>query len=217
MIVACTRALAAKKKGPIEANIGLWLMDTGSAIDLVSSDDIAPMKHLIVSSDAPLQLWTANGYSSVDQEIALEVKLLGERIKPYVVRSSPAVLSIGWRCLELGYSFYWQAGKMPVLVCPDGEVIELDVIDYVPYMRSKAYSCAVRPEGIFSPERVASPAPVHVPPVPSSSVGGPSRPVPLGEDDSSRFPPGDSGAASSSCSGSTKRPCSVRGGRQGSA
>jgi hypothetical protein len=209
-----------ERRGPIEANIGPWLMDTGSAIDLVSADDFAPMKHLIVSSDAPLQLWTANGFSSVDKEIALEVTLLGEKIKPYVVQSSPAVLSIGWRCLELGYSFYWQAGKMPMLVCPDGETIELDVIDYVPYMRSKAYSCAARPEGIFSPERVASPALVHVLPVPSSSVGGPPRPVPPNEDDTLQFPPGGSGAPSSGGPLPVARPNDPVlpvGGREGSA
>jgi hypothetical protein len=87
------------------------------------------MKHLVVSSENPLQFWTANGLSTVDHEIRLTVEALGEEIKPYVVPSTPAVLSIGWRCLELGYSFVWWGKEMPHLVCPNGEVIHVDVID----------------------------------------------------------------------------------------
>jgi hypothetical protein len=82
MAAACARAAAAKKKGPKLSNITTWLMDTGSAIHLVSVSDVAPMKHLVVSSESPLQLWTANGLSVVSQEVGLTVAALGEEIKP---------------------------------------------------------------------------------------------------------------------------------------
>jgi hypothetical protein len=53
MITACLRAFPARRRHPIEAKISHWVMDTGSAIDLVSAPDIAPMKHLVVSSENP--------------------------------------------------------------------------------------------------------------------------------------------------------------------
>ena len=197
MAAACARAAAATSKGPILSKITTWLMDTGSAIDLVSVKDVDPMKHLIVSSGKPLQLWTANGLSWVNDEIAFKEHALGQTIKPYVVQSSPAVLSIGWRCLELGYSFYWQANQMPILVCPDGDVIHLEVNDYVPYMRSKASSCDKRPQALFCQERMSFSAPAHVLPVPVAGVSGTSRAAPPSTGDVQPHQGEGAGAASS--------------------
>ena len=46
---------------------------------------------------------------------------------------TPPVLSVGKLFAE-GYSFVWRAGKTPYLKTPDGERIELEVRDHVPYL-----------------------------------------------------------------------------------
>ena len=50
--------------------------------------------------------------------------------------SIPAVISVGKRCMNMGYSFHWPSGKNPFLVCPDGMIVELDVHGDIPYLRS---------------------------------------------------------------------------------
>ena len=130
------------RKPVIEARISRWLMDTGSGLDLVSKSDVRNMKHMIVASENPVMLATANGVTSVDEEIALRVEALDETIKPFVLESTPSVLTVGWRCMELGYEFRWPARSAPTFTCPDGRIITLDVEDYVPYLNSAALSCA---------------------------------------------------------------------------
>ena len=36
---------------------------------------------------------------------------LGEKIEPYVLRSTPPVMSVGQRCMERGYTFIWPKGR----------------------------------------------------------------------------------------------------------
>ena len=50
------------------------------------------------------------------------------------MESCPAVLSVGRRCVDFGYSFHWPAGGAPYLVRPDGARVELEVEGYVPYL-----------------------------------------------------------------------------------
>ena len=135
-------ALPMVRKPVLEARISKWLMDTGSGLDLVSKSDVRNMKHMVVSSENPVMLATANGITSVDQEIALRVEALDETIKPFVLESTPSVLTVGWRCMELGYEFHWLPRSAPTFTCPDGRIITLDVEDYVPYLNSAALSCA---------------------------------------------------------------------------
>ena len=48
--------------------------------------------------------------------------------------STPAVLSIGRRCMDYGYEFRWPAGKLPYFITPSGVKVTLVVEDYVPYL-----------------------------------------------------------------------------------
>ena len=58
--------------------------------------------------------------------------------KPYLVESSPAVLSVGTRCVDKGYDFIWRGskGESPYFVTPRGRKVILEVKDYVPYLCS---------------------------------------------------------------------------------
>ena len=43
--------------------------------------------------------------------------------KPIVLDSTPAALSAGWRCMELGYDFRWAPFSLPSLTSPSGKPI----------------------------------------------------------------------------------------------
>ena len=58
----------------------------------------------------------------------------GEDVRASVLQATPAVLSVGRRCMEHGYAFHWEPWQDPVLICPDGKVVALEVDQYVPYL-----------------------------------------------------------------------------------
>ena len=60
--------------------------------------------------------------------------LLDETITPYVLPATPTVLSTGKLCMEHGFSFYWDAGKAPVLATPNGQVLPLSVVKNIPFL-----------------------------------------------------------------------------------
>ena len=96
-----------------------WLIDTGSGYDLVGRNDVPgwAMDSMLEDS-SPIDLHTANGITTVDKTVSLQVMGLMEAVKPLVLQSTPAVLSVGKRCMEEGWSFVWNAGENPWLVSP---------------------------------------------------------------------------------------------------
>ena len=64
----------------------------------------------------------------------MQIVRLKETITPFIMNDSPALLSVGRRCMLDGYSFVWTSGKRPILVRPDGMVIELTVSGHIPYL-----------------------------------------------------------------------------------
>ena len=61
-------------------------------------------------------------------------------VKAFVLESTSAVLTIGKRCQEERFSFYWPAGEAPYMVNPAGETAQLEIINNIPYLRSGANS-----------------------------------------------------------------------------
>ncbi len=101
--------LAAFPEQKIKSLVTRWIWDTGAGIDIVSAQGVSNMKHLITKTATPLPLCTANGESLADKEILLKLTAFKEIVKPFVLDGSPPVLSVGWRCMELGYDFWWPA------------------------------------------------------------------------------------------------------------
>ena len=95
--------------------------------------------------------------------LPLHSTALDRDVEPLVLEQTPSVLSIGRRCMEEGFSFWWPAGGNPILYMPDGRQIELEVIDYIPYLREKNTKRAV----------VAMPSPVAL------EAAGESAPPPF--------------------------------------
>ena len=62
--------------------------------------------------------------------------MLGE-MSPYVAEQTPAVLSIGRRCMLHGYSFHGPASKSLYVLKPNREKIVCDVHAYAPYVRHR--------------------------------------------------------------------------------
>ena len=61
------------------------------------------------------------------------VKVLDESISPYILNNTPPVLTAGYRCMEMGYTFIWPTGHNPFFIRPDGMIVHLTVENYIPY------------------------------------------------------------------------------------
>ena len=106
----------------------------GTDQDIVGENySVVEHEHVREAEDT-LTLSTANG--SVTTNIAVDTHLPGlmEGFSPYVLKSSPPALSIGERCMEEGYDFVWGKDNKPLLVRPDGQVVEFKMNSRVPYL-----------------------------------------------------------------------------------
>ena len=65
------------------------------------------------------------------------VKELDEHITPYMLYNSPPVLTVGYRCMELGYTFIWPTGQNPYFIRPDGMIDHLRFGNCIPYLVPK--------------------------------------------------------------------------------
>ena len=63
------------------------------------------------TSDTPISLATANGSTRADEVADVKVDALHKPFTPYILEETPAVLSVGVRCMEQGYSFVWPTGS----------------------------------------------------------------------------------------------------------
>ena len=56
-------------------------------------------------------------------------------MEPLVMDDTPDVISIGWRCVELGWSFWWPPSSLhPVLTPPQGNAVVCNVRGHIPYV-----------------------------------------------------------------------------------
>ena len=112
-----------------------WLIDTGSAFDLVGQHDVPDWNlELAEMTEDMIELSTANGRMNVDKEVLMQVGPLKRHIKPLLLSNTPPVLSVGKRCMEEGFSFHWPANEAPYLVGPNGKRHQLEIDNLVPYL-----------------------------------------------------------------------------------
>ena len=112
-----------------------WLADTGCPFDLVGMHDIpAQDRRHIKNGRTQHSLQTANGVAGTQGRVDATVESLDEDIEAFVMGNTPSIVSIGRRCADFGYSFRWDAFETPVLICPSGRTVRLDVINNVPYL-----------------------------------------------------------------------------------
>ena len=78
--------------------------------------------------------YTANGEVKADKVCPMKLRLIGQVIAPYVVKDSPALMSVGARVMGLGWHFIWLGHKLPCFITPSGAMVILLEIDQdVPY------------------------------------------------------------------------------------
>jgi len=151
-----------------------WLLDTGSGHDLIGKKDIPIWNREKMMSPCvrPIELHTANGIASVTDEVGIQVMGLHDHASALVLESTPAVLSIGLRCMEQGWSFAWEAGKPPTLCSPTGVITQLTVFGNVPYLveRSPAYPAGAQGSDALGPVLADVP-----PPAPGQPVEEPDK------------------------------------------
>ena len=74
----------------------VWILDTGSCVDLVRRDELSPQEAgRITSAEIAQNLLTANGPTRADQEVSLRVNSCGANTQALVMDDSPSVLSLG--------------------------------------------------------------------------------------------------------------------------
>jgi len=112
-----------------------WIADTGSAQDLVCSKMIP--EDVVYHFHEPLELITANGSQSADQQASVHIDCIDKEVHPYVLPDAPAVISVGMRCVQDGWDFVWKSFSRPYFKKKDGTKIKLEVKDYVPYLPSR--------------------------------------------------------------------------------
>ena len=78
-----------------------WVADTGSVQDLISKGDLGDLRSY--TAPQPINIITANGPSSADVQADIKVPSLGVTSTPYVLPSTPSVLTVVYRCMEEGF------------------------------------------------------------------------------------------------------------------
>ena len=168
--------MPAERRDLVEGSIQLpnvsWIADTGSAQDLITDSEF-PDVYGYMSND-PVRLITANGESSSLKQGKVFIPSLGKTIDPYLVESTPAVLSVGMRCIDDGYDFVWLGSKKqdPYFIKPNGEKICLKVNDYVPYLVGKGSKPGVPAtafKGAIVSQKDATPSVVEPPEEPQAN------------------------------------------------
>ena len=118
---------------PVEERDKRFIMDSGSGHDLITARKIDRMD-LPTYDDTTVNFHTANGVTSSTKRSDIEFEVFDEPAQAHILEDTPSVLSMGKRCLDLGYSFIWPSGKSPYMLDADGHIIEMTVKDYIPYV-----------------------------------------------------------------------------------
>jgi len=152
-----------------------WLVDTGSAFDLVGRHDVPDWcARLATPTESVVELSTTNGRMIVEKEVLMQVGPFQQHVSPLLLEHSPPVLSMGKRCMEEGYSCHWPSGRQPYLIAPDGAKHVLEVDNMVPYLPDP-------PIGDYAAPALALPAGVQKPDGEGNEDGG-HAPVELAPD-----------------------------------
>lgn len=124
-------ALLAKKA----AKLKNWIVDSGAAFHLVNKSDLpVSIQREIYKATHPVILLSANGEVPESGRLQLRSSKLARGFETTVLEDTPNVFSLGKLVVEEGYDFHWTSDKPPYLKSPQGDEIELNVIDFVPFI-----------------------------------------------------------------------------------
>ena len=131
---------AAKAKKSVDAEVPdhrmveKWIVDSGCGHDLVARILVASFPDIVFKVDRPITFNTANGLAPSTDQARIGVKELGQVVKAWIMEKSPAVLSLGRRCMQDGFDFIWRFGRTPYFVTECLKVVKLIVKGDIPYL-----------------------------------------------------------------------------------
>ena len=118
---------------PVEERDKKFIMDSGSGHDLISAKKIDRMD-LPTYDDTVVNFHTANGVTSSTKRSDIKFEAFDEPAQAHILEDTPSVMSMGKRCVDHGYSFIWPSGKTPYMLDSNGNITEMTVKDYIPYV-----------------------------------------------------------------------------------
>jgi hypothetical protein len=90
----------------------------------------------------PIEVNTANGPAFADHDVILQLLGMPEYVCATEMPDSPALLSVGRRCMKHGYSFVWMAGRDPYFITRDAAfIIPCTVRSGAPYLDPDDSKC----------------------------------------------------------------------------
>ena len=131
-----TFVAASGRKEPKSRSLKL-LMDTGCGHDLLAHQHVIDHELPMLPGGDEVKFLTANGIANAMAKTKLPLEGFPEGADAFVLESTPSVLSVGKRCMELGYTFVWPAGEKPFMYDRDDNMIEFSVKGNIPYYNPK--------------------------------------------------------------------------------
>ena len=111
-----------------------FIMDTGCGYDLISHRKARELDLDIHEGNDRMVFLTANGITETREVAKCSVDSFQEEAKPFILEQTPAVLSVGMRCMKLGYTFVWPPNDQPFMINQSGKRISLHSKDDIPYL-----------------------------------------------------------------------------------
>ncbi len=111
-----------------------FIMDTGCGYDLISQRKARELDLDIHEGNDRMVFLTANGITETREVAKCSVDSFQEEAKPVGLVQTPAVLSVGMRCMKLGCTFVWPPNDQPFMINQSGERINLHSKDDIPYL-----------------------------------------------------------------------------------
>jgi hypothetical protein len=96
--------------------VKMWIVDIACGYDLVSKRETALIRRFVSKAKVPITFHTANRPPRTDNVAHFYVKELDENITPHVIDNTPPVLTVGYRCMELGYTCIWPTNQSPYFI-----------------------------------------------------------------------------------------------------
>ena len=100
-------------------------MDTGCGYDLISHRKARELDLDTYEGEDRMVFMTANCITETRTITDCSVDSFDEDPKPFVLDQTPAVFSVGMRCMKQGYTFVWPPGEQPFMINKDGMRIDL--------------------------------------------------------------------------------------------
>ena len=111
-----------------------FVVDSGASMHMVSKKDLNKAELGTVRMlKNPTTVETASGEVPAKEEATVSVRDLDLFVTVMLLEDTPAVLSLGKLCEELGYIYHWTSGQKPHLI-KKGKKIICNFSNYVPFV-----------------------------------------------------------------------------------